>query len=75
MRDADLFGQALGLMEPWYVKGVDFKPDLGRILIFIDFHRGGEFVCPGCGGQGRKGYDTEDRRWRHLNFFPARGAH
>ena len=34
--------------------------------IHVDFRKGGEFVND---GQKQKAYDTEDKTWRHLNFF------
>ena len=40
-----------------------------RIDIRIDFPRGSTFTCPKCGQTGIKAYDTQDKSWRHLNFF------
>lgn len=69
MQDKDLFALALGLTKPWYVSGVEFRPDERQLELRIDFERGGTFACPACGAAGCKAYDTEERRWRHLNFF------
>jgi len=69
MQDKDLFALALGLSKPWYVSGVDFEPEERRLELLIDFERGGTFMCPECGAAGCKAYDTEEKRWRHLNFF------
>ena len=69
MQDRDLFGLALGLGKPWFVSSVEFEPEKKRLELFIDFERGGTFVCPECGAAGCKAYDTEERTWRHLNFF------
>lgn len=60
---------ALGLVEPWYVSAVELEPEEKRVDLVIDFKRGGTFVCPECGTAGCKAYDTEERTWRHLNFF------
>ena len=69
MQDTDLFQMALGLFPPWLVERCTFDPDEKRLDIFIDFSRGGEFACPECGRLGCKAYDTQDKTWRHLNFF------
>ena len=63
-----LFAQALGLEQPWMVTKIDFKANEKRLDIFLDFPRGSEFFCPKCGAKS-KAYDTEEKVWRHLNFF------
>jgi len=68
MNEKTLFQLALGLSEPWYVSETKFDPTLKRLDIYLDFHRGGTFSCPECGA-GCKAYDTEEKAWRHLNFF------
>ena len=69
MEQNQLFALALGLTEPWYVASLDFSAEDKRLEIGIDFRRGGVFPCPECGATGCKAYDTEQREWRHLNFF------
>jgi len=69
MDQQQLFALALGLTEPWYVTSLDFSAEDKRLEIGIDFRRGGTFACPECGTVGCKAYDTEQREWRHLNFF------
>lgn len=69
MDQQQLFARALGLAEPWYVASLDFSAEDKRLEIEIDFRRGGTFACPECGTAGCKAYDTEQREWRHLNFF------
>ena len=69
MQDTDLFQLALGLMPPWLVDNCRFDTKKKRLDIYIDFSRGGEFPCPECGRMNCKAYDTEDKVWRHLNFF------
>ena len=68
MRDTDLFQLALGLLPPWLVDDCDFDVQEKRLDIHIDFSKGGEFACSGC-GKNCKAYDTEVKTWRHLNFF------
>ncbi len=69
MQDTDLFQLALGLMPPWLVENCRFDVKKKQLDIYIDFSRGGEFPCPECGRMNCKAYDTEDKVWRHLNFF------
>jgi transposase len=68
MNEKTLFQMALGLSEPWYVSDTKFDPAIKRLDIHLDFHRGGMFPCPVC-GVSCKAYDTEEKTWRHLNFF------
>lgn len=69
MDSKDLFALALGLVTPWFVARNELDVDARRLEIGIDFKRGGTFRCPECDAAGCKAYDTEERRWRHLNFF------
>jgi transposase len=63
-----LFGMALGLQSPWYVVKIEFDSKEKRLDIYLDFPKGSVFNCPKC-GEKSKAYDTEDKVWRHLNFF------
>jgi len=71
MNTNEIFSLALNLQEPWFVK--DVKLDLrneklpGQIDIFIDFKRGYKFKDKH--GKETTAYDTEEKKWRHLNFF------
>lgn len=69
MRDIDLFQLALGLTPPWQVSSSEFSIQQKRLDIQIDFARGGTFVCPVCGQSGLKAHDTQQKSWRHLNFY------
>ena len=46
-----------------------FDPKTGKLDLHLNFEAGGVFECGGCGGKGRKAYDTAWKRWRHLNLF------
>jgi transposase len=35
----------------------------------LNFPRGSTFTCPECGQAEIKAYDTQEKSWRHLNFF------
>jgi transposase len=68
MNEKTLFQLALGLTEPWFVGETKFDPAAKRLDLFLDFRRGHVFPCPECGRTG-KAHDTEEKTWRHLNFF------
>jgi len=69
MDSKELFALALGLNKPWYVVRNELDTVKRQLEIGIDFERGGTFPCSECGETGCKAYDTEERSWRHLNFF------
>lgn len=69
MEPESLFGLALGITPPWYVKAAEFSIDSGQLDLYLDFQRGAHFPCPSCGAEGAKPYDTTEDAWRHLNFF------
>ena len=63
-----LFTMALGLSAPWEVKSLQFSMEDKRLDILVDFERGASFPCPEC-GKPAKAHDTEEKTWRHLDFF------
>jgi transposase len=67
----DLFKAALGLGEPWRVTRSDFDVAQGRLDLYLDFPRGARFGCSvaGCDQGSCPVHDTEDKTWRHLDFF------
>jgi transposase len=69
MRDTDLFRMALGIEPPWMVTKSEFDAAAKRLDIHLDFARGSRFACPECGVADCPAYDSEERTWRHLNFF------
>ena len=69
MHDVDLFQRALGLEEPWRVVDVRFDAEQRRLDLRIDFAKGSRFACPECGREGCPVHDTEQKTWRHLDFF------
>jgi transposase len=69
MDSIDIFTMALGLPEPWHVTKAEFidGPDSTKELhLWLDFNRGYKFAIGSIVGTA---YDTEDKTWRHLNFF------
>lgn len=63
----DPLASALGITPPWKVTSIEFSPEDG-LKIAIDFPSGASFCCPVCGQQAPI-HDTEQKKWRHLNFF------
>ena len=69
MRDRDLFQLALGLQSPWYVADCTFDRDGKRLDLKLDFKAGSRFACAECKAEGCPVHDTDDKTWRHLDFF------
>jgi transposase len=65
----ELFRVALGLSEPWTVTQIAFSEAEQQLDIRLDFPAGSRFACPDCGRGDCRGYDSQERTWRHLNFF------
>ena len=63
-----IFEAALGIVNPWYIKGVDFDAERKSLAIQIDFVAGSRFTHPGADGV-HPVHDTQTKRYRHLNFF------
>jgi transposase len=71
MDQNDLFAIGLGLGTPWKVvrSGLEDCSAQSKILyVDIDFEEGSKFPCPIC-GQPSAVYDSEVKRWRHMNFW------
>jgi transposase len=71
MNIEQLFSAALGIVDPWYIKSVNFNSDQKKLDIEVDFKRGSEFKddSVNCDSKTYKAYDTIKKTWRHLNFF------
>jgi transposase len=71
MDQNNLFEIGLGLAAPWKVvrSGLEQCGEQSKILyVDIDFEVGSKFSCPIC-GQPSAVYDSEVKRWRHMNFW------
>lgn len=68
----NLFEMALNIVEPWFIKDIDFNVAQKRLNIIIDFKEGSKFYYKdekeNIDGYF-KAYDTVEKEWRHLNFF------
>jgi transposase len=69
MRDRDLFQLALGITSPWFVASSQFDAVKRRLDIKLDFKAGSRFDCPECNASGCAVHDTQEKTWRHLDFF------
>jgi transposase len=61
-----IFTAALGVESPWFVESVAFDAEHKRLDIRLDFKRGSRFDVDGVACSV---HDTEQKTWRHLNFF------
>ncbi len=80
MVSEELFANALGISDPWYVKRVNFKGADRLLMAEIDFRPGSRFAVDGVEGE-HPARDTETKICQHLQFFqyacqlvPVRGA-
>ena len=65
-----LFSAALGINPPWFVKSITFDPKVKRLDLEIDFVKGSRFTVKEDGGVDQHPvHDTQEKEWRHLNFF------
>lgn len=64
-----IFQKALHIDNPWFIKAIDFDESQKRLDIKIDFKRGAKFSLQDEPDKKYTAYDTEEKTWRHLNFF------
>lgn len=65
MHDKDLYARILGIQLPWRVQDVELRLDAGEVHVRLGIERTA-LQCPTCGAES-PGYDTRERRWRHLD--------
>ncbi|NDY96299.1 helix-turn-helix domain-containing protein [Wenzhouxiangella limi] len=65
MHDRELYRQILGIQAPWAVSEVQVELPATGITVHIR-HSGADLACPQCGAIC-SGYDTRERKWRHLD--------
>lgn len=66
MRDTQLYAQILGIEKPWEVVDVQLRLEDGEVEVVVEHGGQGKLPCPEC-GTAAAGYDTRERRWRHLD--------
>lgn len=75
MTQEELFAAAIGIQSPWYIEEINLDLLEGELNIKVNFKRGSKFqyVDEQTGEIGEyKAYDTQEKRWRHMNFFQYR---
>jgi transposase len=73
MNSAMIFSLALGIESPWVITNIEFLETGStekELHIHLDFERGFRFKT--STGECATAYDTENKRWQHLNFFQHR---
>ena len=65
MRDKDLYARILGIQLPWRVQDVTLRLEAAEVQVMLGADRAA-LRCPTCGADC-PGYDTRERRWRHLD--------
>ena len=65
MHDRELYRQILGIQAPWEVSDVQVDLPGTGVTVHIR-HSGTDLACPQCGASC-SGYDTRERKWRHLD--------
>jgi len=65
MMDHELYRRILGIEPPWRVRDVKLDLPGGEVQVFIEADHSA-FLCPTC-GKASPGYDSRQRRWRHLD--------
>lgn len=65
MHDKDLYARILGIQLPWRVADVELQLEAGEVRIKLSSEPDA-LRCPSC-GRSAPGYDTRERRWRHLD--------
>ena len=74
MQDTKLYQRLLGIQAPWQVDGVDIDVKNvreGTVTVSVSHDRAVPLPCPECGADC-PGYDTRERRWRHLDTMQYR---
>ena len=66
VRDRDLYAKILGLPEPWIVVDVALDVPESSVVVRLGRRADAPLECPEC-GRWCPGYDTQPRRWRHLD--------
>jgi transposase len=66
MRDRDLYATILGITPPWEVIDVAVDSEQRLVEVRLATKPGTQLSCPEC-GKPVSGYDTRERRWRHLD--------
>ena len=70
----EMMSGSLGLKEPWYIEGAEFREEEPAVHIHVGIRAGAAIACPKCGGVTKRyGYEPKERVWRHGDcmFYPT----
>ncbi len=67
MRDTELYGHLLGLLEPWEVSRVELSVQDQRVDVWAAHPKRTRFACPECAASLPVYDHSEERAWRHLD--------
>lgn len=65
MRDRGLSARLPGIAAPWHVHDIELRLEEGEVHVRLA-PEAAAHECPRC-GVAAPGYDTRERRWRHLD--------
>jgi len=71
MKDHQLYEQLLGIDSPWKVSSVELHREEREVWVHVERRNREGLRCPEC-KKGCAGYDTRERRWRHLDTMQYR---
>jgi len=66
MRARELYAQILGIKSPWEVTEVELDLARDEVRVYLANRSSKRMRCPEC-NERCPGYDTQERRWRHLD--------
>lgn len=67
MRDTELYSALLGLQSPWFIEKVDLSVQDQVITVHVAVPERSRFACPSCSRPECPVYDSQPRKWRHLD--------
>lgn len=65
------YAQLIGVRPPWEVTGIELSHEDQEVRIQVSQRSGSRLRCPECDAVCA-GYDTRERRWRHLDTMQYR---
>jgi transposase len=72
MQDRTLYARLLGVEDPWRVSDVTLRLDEEQaVVVSVEMDPGAALHCPKCQSRA-SGYDSRERRWRHLDTMQYR---
>ena len=67
----EALNKLLSVSLPWEVGKIELQLKEKIVDVHIDFKKGSKFNCSQCGKEC-SAYDSNERKWRHLDLFEFR---